>query len=549
MAAAARYETDVLVIGAGAGGAAAAWALADKGVQVILADAGPEYSPSDFGNSADDWEKRWMPAKDGHQGRVEVVAGQPLEERWRHLRNLSAPRQRLSKRTHRNSYGYSHVRGIGGSTLHFTGWMHRLRPDAMQMKSRFGVAADWPVSYDELEPYYVKAEHMVGVAGPGPAPGRPMSRPYPLPAHPMSTLSQTLASGARKVGMSIVQNPVAAPSGEWMGRPACNYCGCCQRGCERGDKGSSDLVFVKPAVETGKCKVLPRHTLVQLERGPSDELTGAILVDGEGDRLRIVAQHYVLAAGAIETPRLLLAMDGLGNESGQVGRNFMETLAGGMTGMLDRQIYSYRGYPEDSICWDLNAPDALEGIPGGGLICPTVQSANFAGPGRYAERLVEGFGTGFKRSMVEDFGKAAGVTFICESLPNPRSYVDLSESQTDETGHPIARIHSYLPELEIRRLAQITSRAENMLLAAGVDAVLSRFTNYETFSSTHVMGTCRMGNDAQTSVVNDRQRSHRWQNLWIADASIFPSSGSGEGPSLTLHALSMRLADNLTKAS
>lgn len=541
----ASYEADMLVVGAGAGGAAAAWALASKGFKVILVDAGPQFGPSDYRNSADDWERQWMPELPGSRGRHEIMANQPLDDRWNNLRNISAPRQRVTAQTHRKGHGYSHVRGIGGSTLHFTGWMHRLRPDAMQMNTRFGVAADWPVSYEELEPYYVKAEYMVGVAGPGPAPGRPMSQPYPLPPHPPSTLSQAVAEGARKVGLNMVQNPVAAPSRDWLGRPACNYCGCCQRGCERGDKGSADLTFVRPAEDTGNCQVLPLHTLLQLERGPDDKLTGAIVMTADGKRLRISARHFILAAGAIETPRLLLAMEGLANESGLVGRNFMETLGGGMAGLLDRQVLSYRGYPEDTICWDLNAPDALDGIPGGGVICPTVISTNYAGPARYAERLLEGFGSEFKRRLQQDFGKAIGLTFICENLPNARSFIDLSPEHTDETGLPIARINSYLPDLEVERLAAITQRAEDILLASGAAAVLDRFTTYQIFSTSHVMGTCRMGHDPATSVVDAKQRSHRWRNLWIADASVFPSSGSGEGPSLTLHALSIRLADSI----
>ena len=180
----ANYEADVLVVGAGAGGAAAAWALARKGFKVILVDAGPHFGPSDYGNSADNWESRWLPPKLGSRGRHEIIANQKLDDRWSNLRNIRTPRQRITTQTHRRNSEYSHVRGIGGSTLHFTGWMHRLRPDAMQMNNRFGVAADWPVSYDELEPYYVKAEYMVGVAGPGPAPGRPMSQTHPLPPHP-----------------------------------------------------------------------------------------------------------------------------------------------------------------------------------------------------------------------------------------------------------------------------------------------------------------------------------------------------------------------------
>jgi choline dehydrogenase-like flavoprotein len=460
---------------------------------------------------------------------------------------MSAPRQRLSNRTHRGYRSYNHVRGIGGTTLHFAGWMHRLRPEAFEMHSRFGVAADWPVSYGELEPYYLLAEQMVGVAGPEAVAGRPRSGPFPTPAHRPSLLSQTIGKGGAKIGCEFVPNPVAAPSIPYNGRPECNYCGCCDRGCPRGDKGSADLTFVNPALETGNCHVFPLHTLTELQRGKDDELTSATVVDDTGTRHQITASHYVLAGGAIETPRMLLAMDGLANESGQVGRNFMETLLGAMTGLHADQIGSHRGLPEDSICWDFNAPDAIDGIPGGTVITPTVASNGYLGPARYADRLVEGFGTDFKRRLRETFGKAAGMMVICENLPNSRSFVSLSDKSVDAHDIPIASISSFLPDIEVERLAFATAKAEEILLASGVPKILDRFTTYEQFSTTHAMGTCRMGIDPENSVVNASQRSHRWKNLWIADASVFASSGGGDAPSLTIHALSIRMADAMTR--
>ena len=540
-------STDVLIVGSGAGGAAAAWALARKGVQVVLIDAGPEFSADEYKVADVDWEFQGLPSKPGSSGKQEVVTGQSLQERWPGLRNMSAPRQIPSKRTHRGNRGYSHVRGIGGSTLHFAGWMHRLRPEAFEMHSRFGVAADWPVGYDELEPYYLLAEQMVGVAGPAAVAGRPRSGAFPTPAHRPSLLSQTISRGGEKVGCEFVSNPVAAPSIPYNGRPECNYCACCAKGCPRGDKGSADLTFVNPALATGNCQVFPLHTLVDLQRGKHDELTSATVVDHTGTRHEITASHYVLAGGAIETPRLLLAMDGLANESGQVGRNFMETLACGMTGLHPDQIGSHRGLPEDSICWDFNAPDAITGIPGGAVILPSVASGSYIGPARYAERLVEGFGTDFKRRLLETFGKAAGMVTICENLPNPRSFISLSAESVDANAMPIAKINSFLPDMEIERLAFATAKAEEVLLASGVSKILDRFTTYEQFNTTHVMGTCRMGIDPDKSVVNSSQRSHRWKNLWIADASVFASSGGGEGPSLTIHALSIRMADAMTE--
>lgn len=540
-------STDVLVIGAGAGGAAAAWALARKGISVTLIDAGPAYSAADYKVSDDDWEYSGLPHKPGSRGRHEIVAGQQLDERWQDLKSLYAPRSRRSKQTVRRVRGYDHLRGIGGTTLHFTGWMHRLHPQAFSMFTRFGVAADWPLTYDELEPYYAIAEQMVGVAGPATVPGRPRSSPFPTPAHLPSTLSQAVARGGETLGLSFVPNPVAAPSRPYAGRPDCNYCGCCMQGCPRGDKGSADLTFVAPAVATGNCKVWPRHTLLELKRGADDTLTNAVVADGNGKLHQIAAKHYVLAAGAIETPRLLLLMDGLGNESGEVGRNFMETLTSGQMGLHPDQIGSHRGYPEDTICWDLNAPDSIPGIPGGAILLPTAASVGYVGPGRYAEQLVEGFGTDFKRRLLETFGKAAGLMVICENLPNPRSFVSLSKSVTDEFGRAAARIDSFLPDMEVERLAIATRRARDVLLASGVPEILESTSSYDSFNSTHVFGTCRMGTDPAASVVNASQRSHRLKNLWISDASVFPSSGSGDAPSLTIHALAIRMAERLAE--
>ena len=140
---------DVIVIGAGAGGAAAAWALARKDVKVILIDAGPSYNTSEYKVADDDWELGGFLGKPGYQGQYEIIAGQPFDPARVRLRNQLAPRRRVSSRTSRGVGKYLHVRGIGGTTLHFTGWMHRLHPRSFQMNTLFGVAADWPVSYAE----------------------------------------------------------------------------------------------------------------------------------------------------------------------------------------------------------------------------------------------------------------------------------------------------------------------------------------------------------------------------------------------------------------
>jgi choline dehydrogenase-like flavoprotein len=536
-------QADVLVVGAGAGGAAAAWALARHGLQVALIDAGPAFSAADYSVPNDDWELKGFPTRPGSRGQYVYGPGQALDPKWDALRSVSRPRHWQPMRKNRVMGTYHHVRGIGGSTLHFTGWMHRLHPHAFEMYTRFGVGADWPLRYDDLAPYYDIAERVIGVAGPPEVPHRPRRGPYPTSAHPMSRLSQVLREGARKIGLSWTQNTVAAPSRPYAGRPQCNYCGCCQWGCPITDKGSADVTFVPAAKATGRCSVHPRQTLVELERGANDHIKAAVLADAKGMRRRLSARHIVLAAGAVETPRLLLAMNGLANDTGQVGRNFMETLFAYIIGLHPDPVGSHRGYPEDSICWDLNAPDAMPNIVGGALLTPMVASARLLGPVSYAVRLIEGFGTDHKKRLRKMFGHAVGIVASCENLPNGNSFIGLADDKKDENGMPLARIHSFLPDREIERLAHAREKARQVLLACGVPEILEASSTYEAFSATHVFGSCRMGHDPARSVVNAQGRSHRWKNLWITDGSVFPTSGGGEGPALTIHALAIRTAD------
>jgi choline dehydrogenase-like flavoprotein len=179
-------DWDVIVIGAGAGGAAAAYGLCRRGRSVLLLDAGPRFDPStDYPLTEADWDAREFPQKPDSTGKVTFAPGQKLGSEpllasgSRGLGPVATGGTRLMDR-------YQHVRGIGGTTLHFTGESHRLHPAAMKMKTRFGVAADWPFDYGALEPYYVEAEELIGVAGPPAQGARWRSRGFPLPPHPLS---------------------------------------------------------------------------------------------------------------------------------------------------------------------------------------------------------------------------------------------------------------------------------------------------------------------------------------------------------------------------
>jgi choline dehydrogenase-like flavoprotein len=260
---------------------------------------------------------------------------------------------------------YHHVRGIGGSTLHFTGESHRLHPAAMKMKTRFGVAADWPLDYAALEPYYVEAEQLIGVAGPPSQGARWRSREFPLPPHPLSYASQTLGKGARSLGLNWQANSRAALSLPFKGRAPCNYCGGCNQGCPRGDKGSADVTLIPAALATGRCTVRPESPVIRLEAGRDDRVAAVLVGRPDGSIERLAGRDVVLACGAVETPRLLLASDGLGNESGEVGQNFMDTLFVVVGALHPEPQHGRRGLPSDAIAWDFNAPDAIASVVGG----------------------------------------------------------------------------------------------------------------------------------------------------------------------------------------
>ncbi len=548
-------EADVLIIGCGAGGASCAWALSSQGVNVTVLEAGPWYDPlKDYTLHRPDWERRSFPQPKAQEMTYTFGGLQELSSEWDDLRSWNHISGRYITTDRRRGWKYHHVRGVGGSTLHFTGEAHRLNPKSMQMRTRYGVGADWPLSYEELEPFYVEAERVIGVAGASDDQLRPRSAAYPLPPHDPSYASQKVSEALQSRGLGSSPNALAVLSRPYDGRPGCNYCGNCNRGCPRFDKGSADITFARKAVATGKCSIVTGATVLGIEPGPSDRVRAVEYADASGARQSIRAKVVVLAAGAIATPRLLLlsrgapAPDGLANDSGLVGRNLMETLYWISSGLHEEPLGSYRGLPTDIVCWDYNSPDAIPGVVGGCRFGPATAEANLVGPVNYAQRVVKGWGREHKREMSRQFGRVLTIGAVGESLPNEHTYVGLDPSMNDEHGLPVAKIHSFLDDMAIRRLLFMAQRSREILKASGISKIFEETGSYDFFSSTHVFGTCRMGRDPDSSVVNGHCRSHRWKNLYVGDASVFPSSGGGESPSLTIEALGIRLGRHLREA-
>ena len=548
-------DYDAVIIGSGAGGGTMAYALTRKKWRVLVLEAGPRFDPSkDYKLHTAGWEKQHFPHKTGSEGRQSFAKLQQLDPELDDLCSWNSVDGRLNKQAHRRPFKYHHVRGVGGSTLAFTGEAHRMHPESMQMHSRFGVAADWPLSYEMLEPFYCEAERLIGVAGPVDPGVRWRSEPYPLPAHGLGYASQYIARGAKLLGMQWGANARAALTQVYDGRPNCNYCSNCNRGCPRTDKGSVDVTFLRKAEASGHCTIRTGVAVTRIEAGAEDRVKGVHLVNAEGEDEFIETPKLIVACGAVETPRLLLAStnqyapDGLANESGLVGRNFMETLSWSSSALYPGRLGSYRGLPADSISWDYNAPDAIQSVVGGCRFSTAVAEAGLNGPLAYAQRIVGGWGRAHRTAMREAFGCVLTVGGIGESLPNAGTFIDLDPSKVDGNGVPLARIHSQLDLMEIARLRFMQKTARSILTASGCGKLVEEYGSYDYFSSTHVFGTCRMGEDPALSVVNAFGSSHRWQNLHIMDASLFPSSGGGESPSLTIEALALRLSVHLAGA-
>ncbi|MEL7164809.1 MAG: GMC family oxidoreductase [Pseudomonadota bacterium] len=537
-------NADVVIVGSGAGGSAAAWALTQRGINCTILEAGPHYDfATDYKLDQSNWEQHGFPEKIPTAGRQVFAPMQKLSKRWDHLRSwnhIRGPSNVTGVRTARG--GYKHVVGVGGTTLYFTGEYHRMNRRSMRMRSDFGVAADWPLTYEELEPYYTQAERLVGTSGGGADHRRPRSDGYPLPPLPMSYATRQLQKGHEALGLTFESNPLAVLSKPFDGRPSCNFCGNCNRGCPHGDKGSADITFLWHANATGRCRILTDATVINLEKDSGGRIRRAVYARQDGTIDAISAEAFILAAGAIETPRLLLNSD-VATGSGHVGKHFMESLVWTSVGIHPDQIGSHRGHPSDGICWDFNDPDALDSIVGGFRLSPGTAEANLVGPINYAARIVGGWGAEHKERMRDLFGRALALTAFGESLPNDKSFIDLDPDHQDAFGLPKARIHSFLPDHELERLTAMRATVRKVLAASQVSDPVEEFGTYDDFDSTHVFGTCRMGQDPATAVVDPNGRCHGSANLFVCDASVFPSSGGGESPSLTIAALAVRTVD------
>ncbi|HVO46560.1 MAG TPA: GMC family oxidoreductase [Steroidobacteraceae bacterium] len=506
---------DVCIIGAGVAGALVAAEAVRRGRTVVMIEAGRRFDIRDryaqlrhFQNlGGDPWP--WY-----HEGRDGFV---------------DSSYESIGFQYHLE---HNRMKGVGGTTLHWEGRARRLMPSDFRTRSTYGLGMDWPFGYEELEPFYSQAEWELGVAGEPGDLDPPRSRPFPMPGFPISVDEAHWAPVAERLGVPLCISAFAINSQPYAGRGECAAIGACQI-CPSGARYSADHHVAK-AEASGLCTLLSETVARRIKVDRSGRVRHVQATTMGGADLEIRAETFVLSAHSIESARLLL-LSGLGNQSGQVGRNLSDHVYAGTGGYArDRRFYPYRvGYEKlESLFWY----DGEERRERGAI------KLEFTFEIDPLQELKDGrlWGTAMALHDRESFGHWLGVAAETEWQPNPDSRVTLHGTRKDMFGDPVPHVRLAFSQTDLRTQARARQIGTWLLNEFGAQDV-HPLTNW--FGS-HQMGTCRMADDPARGVVDRDCRVHGIENLHLAGASVFPTSGAVQ-PTLTIAALSLRLALHL----
>ncbi len=521
---------DVLIIGAGASGAALAWSLSETPMKILCLEQGGWMKQDDYPSTRADWERYRFGDFSANPNTRNQPADYPINDRDSPISPLN-------------------FNAVGGATIVYSAHFPRFHPSDFRVRTLDGVADDWPIDYQTLEPFYAKNDEIMGVSGLEGNPAYP-PKPVPLPPLPLGKTGHVLARGFNKLGWHWWPSDAAILSQEYEGRAKCVNAGPCDLGCAQGAKASTDITYWPLAerrrveLRTG-CRV--REITVN-EEGMAD---GVLYYDKEGQLQKQKAEVVVLACNGIGTPRLLLNSkstlfpDGLANSSGLVGKNLMfhpfSVVGGGFSERMDvfqgpqgACITSQEFYETDTSRGFVRGC-TFEIVRGFGPMTSAVG-------GLGADPMP--WGSMHPMMMQELYGKTAGIGIISEDLPEEHNQVTLDAELTDSDGIPAPKITYTQAENNKKLIEHAEARAEEVLNAAGAEWTARLSIPRET--GWHLMGTARMGNDPARSVVNSWGRSHDVKNLFIVDGSIFVTSAA-VNPCSTIQALALYIGDQMKK--
>ena len=523
-------RVDIVIIGSGAAGAAAAWNLSDSGFKVVCLEQGPKLSASDYPANFADWELRKQSSFNVDPNVRKLPSDYPIDDSD-------------------SAIAIANFNAVGGSTILFSGHFPRFHPSDFMTRTLDGVGADWPFGYDALEPYYEINDKMIGVAGLGGDPAYP-DIPNLLPPVPIGKMGEVIAEAFNRLGWHWWPSYAALITRDFQGRSRCENTGPCNTGCPNGSKSSADVTYMPLAVKNGvelrsQCRVL---RVTQRRAGKVD---GVVYVDADGVEHFQEADLVIVACNGVGTPRLLLnskspqAPDGLANSSGLVGKNLMLHPLGFVEGKFDVPLGSSAG-PQGACVFshEFYETEAERGFARG----YTMHVLRGGGPletATSARRFNDiSFGPGFHDGFKAVYGRNIPVAIICEDLPEETNCVQLDDTQTDSSGMPGAKIHYKLGDNTKKMLGHGLKKGKELMKAAG--AVSVRAHGPVRHTGWHLMGTTKMGVDPVTSVVNPHGQTHDAANLMVIDSSIFATSG-GVNPASTIQALALKLTDGVKK--
>jgi len=504
-------EADICIVGAGAAGGVLAYELSKAGLKVVVIEAGPFWNPqTDF--ASDELTMNYL----GWQNTRLTAGSDPLD------------------------FGHNNSgRGVGGGTTHFTGVFLRFHDSDFKVRTYDGVADDWPITYEDLEPYYNKLEHDIAVSGPKYFPWGSFHGPYPFPERePISANAQLFRRGCEQLGIRSCVSPLAILSAPFDGRPPCINRGFCNQGCMPNAKFSTLIHHIPKAIQLG-AEVLSDCMVTQVQVDKQGLISGVTFVH-DGREHRQKARLVILANFVVETPRLLLHSacpqfpEGLANSSGLVGKCIMPHSGQDIFAKFEDEVRLYKGTPVLA-----TTQDFYETKPSRGFVRGYSLHAHGSRPMGVARNLATKVGIWGQalHDIMRDFNFYAQITLVGEILPDPANCVTLS-SEKDEYGMPRPLITFSYGDNDNRLIAHGVRQANEILQAAGGEP------SFVIPDTGHLMGGTRMGHDPSTSVVDSFCRSHDIPNLYICSNSVFVTSG-GANPTETVMAIAARTADHI----
>ena len=525
-------DFDVVIVGAGPSGAVVAHTLASRGFKVLCLEQGDWANPSDY---------------PGNRAEYELL----LQKQWSWNPNTRGRSQDYPMNLHDSDVVPVMFAGVGGSSLLYGAQWMRLLPSDFRVRTLDGICDDWPIAYEDLEPYYNRVDAFIGVAGLGGDPAYP-AQDYDMPPHPLGRGGMRMAQAMNSLGWHWWPGTQAIPTWNFKNMAKCVRWGVCETGCPAGAKASFDLGYWPHATAAGAGLVTGARVR-EITVNSRGRATGVIWLDRAGVEHRQTARTVVLAANGIGTSRLLLLSkssafpDGLANSSGLVGRNLMLHPNNEVLGLYDEDIESWKG-PAGQLIYSMEfyETDTSRGYYRGAKmnLMPV--------PG--IMRVMDNFNElPFDQrwgTAIYDIAKYAGRALSwagnIEDLPEESNRVTLDDSLVDSSGIPAPRIEYKISENTQKSLDFTLDRMTEMHEAAGATHIFRHDLWRE--APGHILGTARMGVDPSRSVVDGFGRCHDVPNLFIVDGSVMVTSGA-VNPTATIAAFALRTAEHIAETA